>query len=1127
MHQFVLLLAMLNSIWFETHDVDIQGHVGRIAVRVYVSTVPRYSDGSPIVVGVPGGTGPSFFIRPNEEIFKAGITFVTFLLPGATDSITGRTSEGTYDKRGMNCITTLYDVLRYAHGDIPDLNGQRITELSEFPIDTSTIGMIGYSNGGNLTVVTLDIWGDSLGFVDYVVNWESPTSGQTVVVELGGRDHDTRDGNHNGFPYDDRVNPYYTAYGDTSCEVDYSRIRYDSRLPANQAVFLDGNGNDSLDLDTLPNGFVWEDINNNGILDYGEDYQLACESYNGLYFYTREATRALRSILTSWPSELADTHDVDTFWWYREAVMHFDGAAAKLPHLGVILVFSEDDHVQAAPDKPHIHQGFNGWYRNGVWVRLNPDSSYVAAVLDRLPATPTDNPANTEPSDWNDIVLWAHPEEFPNGVMCAAAIAELCDRSKFDVWDPDLDSVIAPPRTPLLFNFVLHIEENASYLERPHLMPYSDGLQEFAETLAAHGGVAAFQLDWTFIEGVARNRPGFLTYLESLGHEVTPHAHEGVYSLREVKILLQDAGVANPWNGNGHFMAPYWDDYMAEIAGLPHSCLNKNVYTQKLAAVRMNPWRPKVDTVLNEWLTHDPSSPLVFLVNKSVKGTPLLYDSLTENLLKGAASVDPVRVNAQYCWLGTLEIGHTIREYVDSLSVWLNTQADSLVHLGVLQWARMDDIYHAYLNWEATHPGVPPFTDTMRVDPGDTATYTSPSGWEFYTEWWDTLAGDPVLSNNVITSLAIDRYGKLWVGTLGGITIYDGTSWTWVTPHNSNLPAWFIRTIAPSYDGVWVGTDYAGLVKLDFDGNLIGHWDTTGGVLPSVGVHAVLVASDSSVWVGMFHGGVAVLRHGVWNYYTTADGLPDMDVFAIEEHNGTIYVGTSGGGVAMFDGTGFVPLPQINPPSASGLYVHALESTPWGLVAGTHGSGVAIWDESAGTWNCIGPDSMISQLNAIKPHGLFFLNDTLYVATYFSVVWRYDGYGWDSLPVPSNGQSTNAPHSILVDTFRNILWVGTNRGLKAHERTPSVEENEPNMESNLPKLAVSDRQIKFFLPKEAFVRLRLFDITGREAAELANGTFAGGWHKFELPDELPSGVYIAKLQTEDAEIKTKILKIKR
>ena len=155
--------------------------------------------------------------------------------------------------------------------------------------------------------------------------------------------------------------------------------------------------------------------------------------------------------------------------------------------------------------------------------------------------------------------------------------------------------------------------------------------------------------------------------------------------------------------------------------------------------------------------------------------------------------------------------------------------------------------------------------------------------------------------------------------------------------------------------------------KIDFTGHVTGIYDTTGGILPSVGIHSIYFAHDSSVWVGMFHGGVAVLDHGSWRYYTTANGLPDNDVFSITEKGDTIYVGTSGGGVAFFDGTRSLSLPTIGRGGIGGEYVHSLKATSSGILAGTFGYGIALWNGK--TWTLIGPDT-----SSMNDRGPIFLD---------------------------------------------------------------------------------------------------------------------------------------------------------
>ena len=118
----------------------------------------------------------------------------------------------------------------------------------------------------------------------------------------------------------------------------------------------------------------------------------------------------------------------------------------------------------------------------------------------------------------------------------------------------------------------------------------------------------------------------------------------------------------------------------------------------------------------------------------------------------------------------------SIPYYTDSISAMFIEEIDTLVSRDIIRWAPIDNIYNQYLSWESSHPGMNPLTDTFTVSPGDTTYYSPPPGWTFFTEWDDSTAGIPILPNNIITSIAIDKYGKVWVGTHGGSAINDGAS---------------------------------------------------------------------------------------------------------------------------------------------------------------------------------------------------------------------------------------------------------------------------------------------------------------------------------------------------------------
>lgn len=72
---------------------------------------------------------------------------------------------------------------------------------------------------------------------------------------------------------------------------------------------------------------------------------------------------------------------------------------------------------------------------------------------------------------------------------------------------------------------------------------------------------------------------------------------------------------------------------------------------------------------------------------------------------------------------------------------------------------------------------------------------------------WTVFTTDEGLVNNFVQAIAEDNKGKIWFGTKGGVSVFDGTSWISVKMEdglNSNN----ILSIAVDKNGiVWIGTD--------------------------------------------------------------------------------------------------------------------------------------------------------------------------------------------------------------------------------------------------------------------------------------------------------------------------------
>lgn len=119
---------------------------------------------------------------------------------------------------------------------------------------------------------------------------------------------------------------------------------------------------------------------------------------------------------------------------------------------------------------------------------------------------------------------------------------------------------------------------------------------------------------------------------------------------------------------------------------------------------------------------------------------------------------------------------------------------------------------------------------------------------------------------------------------------YMVTSWT----DQDGLPSSRIRAMAQDREGyLWLGTG-AGLVR--FDGVVFIPWQVSGGpLLEEAEVTALCVTRDGSLWIGSSDGRVSRLRDRHVVNFGADDGLPRSALTFLEDREGTIWTGGTGG----------------------------------------------------------------------------------------------------------------------------------------------------------------------------------------------------------------------------------------
>jgi len=403
--------------------------VGRVAVRVDVPASPRYGDSAPVVVVASTWFVDKYSLAetPFHLVYNpidVGAISVSHLWPGKTDPESGIKSDGDYDVGGPLCMAALRDTIRFALGLIPDDRGAYLADLIDVTPLYDNVGLFASSHAGVVATNVMAYHGETFPGLKYFVGRENPTMAEMYPLEIG----------HFDEARNSIQNPFYdpSGYTPTSIDVDYATLDWiqNAAYPEGRPVFRVPAGTDYVLDDKGP-------------------------TIDGVRWFSPALTQALldNGVFTpaTWPSDLATPQQTAAFWPYRVPVGHYAAIGAKLPELRVLLPFASRDHVQAAPDKPHIRQAYDGFHKTGdLWTRLNCDLAYVQAEIDgsaSLAGGFPDNDANTEPVNWlTQAESWGFADRLA-GQMTArtiplAGVAEMADRVRADDWSANLAAVL-------------------------------------------------------------------------------------------------------------------------------------------------------------------------------------------------------------------------------------------------------------------------------------------------------------------------------------------------------------------------------------------------------------------------------------------------------------------------------------------------------------------------------------------------------------------------------------------------------------------------------------------------------------------------------------------------------------
>lgn len=382
-------------------------------------------------------------------------------------------------------------------------------------------------------------------------------------------------------------------------------------------------------------------------------------------------------------------------------------------------------------------------------------------------------------------------------------------------------------------------------------------------------------------------------------------------------------------------------------------------------------------------------------------------------------------------------------------------------------------------------------------------------------QWIVYNTGNSGLPGNTVYSIAFEGNVK-WFGTDKGLAKFENNYWTAYDTTNSNLPDNFVKIVRINDSGEkLIGTTHGGVALYDNVTWTI--YDTSNSPLPHNWVFGADFDTSGNIWIATILG-VAKTNGINWEIFNSnnVDSMTGPRVVKFDPVSNKIWIGTTTRGLFVYDDNVWARYTTLN----SGLNSNQIRAVEIDLKdniwIGTSGGGLDMFNAKKNNWIhllsgfvfAISIDSSTNKWLGSPGGGLSKFNQDSILANFTP----------ENSPLPSYGVN-----SIATDIYQNI-WIGTDEGIAVYNETGVIGLNTSSQElpkefelfQNHPNPFNPTTKINFEIPKQAFVVLKIYDITGREIKRLLNESKTPGQYSVTFDGSgLASGVYFYRLEAGD------------
>lgn len=274
------------------------------------------------------------------------------------------------------------------------------------------------------------------------------------------------------------------------------------------------------------------------------------------------------------------------------------------------------------------------------------------------------------------------------------------------------------------------------------------------------------------------------------------------------------------------------------------------------------------------------------------------------------------------------------------------------------------------------------------------------------------------LPNVFILTLCEDRSGNLWVGTYGGLSRSEGDRFVSAARDDKEDRDWVWSVFEDREGDLWVGANSA---LNRFRDDLFTMYGRPEG-LPSDEPTVVHQDAYGQIWIGYHDSGLVAFSQGKSRLYTTQDGLPSNEMFALRDARDGDLLIASRGGVSRLHGGKFLNYMVPDPVGRTVVY-DVLEDARGHLWAAA-ASGV--YEFNGREWRVATPlhgSGMFASSLAQERDG------SIWAGTLGNGLWRIPGIGPAAVKTftTADGLGSNDVRSLYLDD-EGALWIGSQGG---------------------------------------------------------------------------------------------------